>query len=131
MKTPKFNFGLLCNYAVIDQDGLINILGVFDFLKAKNLNLPCPQMYLVANFTINEPAKYSAKIKLIRDSDQTQLGGIINYEFGDKKIGETIGILAEVSNIKFNSPGKYIFLIYMNSELSAEISFNVRTETNG
>jgi len=126
MQPLKLNFALVCNYAVIDIDGLINILGAFDYIIGDNLATPYPQFFFVANFKVNETAIYSGDIKLVKSKDGSQLGITKQFNWGERKSGTTFGMLSRAENIKFSDFGMYQFVVTINNIEIAVVPFEVK-----
>ena len=127
MKVPLF--AVLADYANITSDGKLNIMGIFDLIRASSFPTIHPQMRLVLRLQ-GSPAERgtikSIEIKML-DADGKHL-----LEFATTlSIPETAPLnpefpqIIELNGIPFMHPGTYEFSILVNGEEKATVPFSV------
>ena len=102
---------LLCDYALVSQDGKLSILGVFDELRTQEDVAVLSRGFLVATISGNPSKTYTLSVKAetgqkknnilppLEITTQTGLNGKAN-------------ILLEIQGVSFPQQGKYTFKIY-------------------
>lgn len=127
MKVPAF--AVLADYVNVTIDGKLNIMGIFDVIRAPSFPVIHPQMRLVLKLQGSPSERGSTKsiqIKLL-DADGKQL----------LEIATTLSIpevaplspefpqVIELNGIPFMHPGTYQFSILVNGEEKATVPFSV------
>lgn len=127
MKVPSF--AVLADYVNVTADGKLNIMGIFDVIRAPSFPVIHPTMRLVLRLQGSPSERGSIKsieIKML-DADGKQL----------LEIATTLSIpeaaplnpdfpqIIELNGIPFMHPGAYSFSILVNGEEKATVPFTV------
>lgn len=127
MKVPLF--AVLADYANITSDGKLNIMGIFDVIRAPSFPVIHPTMRLVLRLQGSPSERGSIKsiqIKML-DADGKQLLEIAT----SLSIPEAAPLnpdfpqIIELNGIPFMHPGAYVFSILVNGEEKATVPFTV------
>lgn len=102
----------LCDYALVDQQGKLSIIGVFDFINVNSFPGGLPKAYFVTTIK-GEP--YTGYDFIIKVESQSKKEKPIQ-EFSIKtnpsgKFGKS-NLVLEIVNLAFKEPGDYQFVLY-------------------
>jgi len=117
----KLNYAHLCDHASLSKDGKVNILGVFRNINALNFPAIHSQMYVVTNVSVDESRNYVQVINLIKEDspDEIIASARANMEATSGELN--LGFLGKFNNIRFETPGRYKFQIYVDNDLIEEV----------
>ncbi|HEY7127830.1 MAG TPA: hypothetical protein VH540_28125 [Ktedonobacterales bacterium] len=127
MKVPTF--AVLADYANLTSDGKLNIMGIFNEIRARSFPVVHPQMRLVLQLEGSPAERGSTKniqITLL-DADGKQLLEVA----APFSIPETAPLkpvlqsVVELAGISFPHQGDYTFSILVNGEEKATVPFSV------
>jgi len=125
MKNVKLNFAHICDYASFSEGGKLNIFGIFKNINTAGFPIVHSQMFIVVNITAGIAGEYKEVIKFVREEDKTEIIKPLEFNMRTNKSNSEIGVLGQISNIKFDKEGKYKFKIYINNNLIQEIPLMV------
>lgn len=116
----------LADYSNISREGKLNILGVFDLIRARTFPVRHRSMQLIMILEA-EPAEAGSdkdiQVKLM-DADGQKVFEISGQmKLPHPKSGETIksNQILNLNNIRFEKPGDYAFCILINGEQKARV----------
>lgn len=119
----------LCDYAD-NANGKLTIVGTFDSIYCSNFpaNQQICALALRLRFSERECGKHEVRIRLI-DQNQNQLQ---NFDgeimVGKPKLGLTynsVNLAIRQGNLRFDSPGKYSFELYIDNEWRSGLPLNL------
>lgn len=124
------NLAVLADYSNISREGKLNILGIFNLIRAKAFPLVLPAMQLVMTFEAPHSEVGTTKnvrVKLM-DGDGRQIleiGGQFTLAGGTP--GETMksNHIINFNNIAFPRVGDYVFCILINEEEKTRVPLKV------
>lgn len=117
---------LLADYANVTADGKLNILGIFERMQVGSLPAVHPLMHFIVRLEAR-PAEFGRAHRLeirLHDPDgQTvfDIGGEIVPQAG--RPGETVisNQVIGITNLQFEKPGGYNFVVILDNDLKAEV----------
>jgi hypothetical protein len=122
---------LLADYANVTADGKVNVLGIFNQIKAYHFPTRHSSMFLVAKLTLEfgEPLTMQAcQINLYDEDSKTLVeipGEIFFQKPSELGVQPETNIILSLSDIVFPQPGVYMFVLLVNGEQKAEIPLQV------
>lgn len=128
---PKLNFIHICDYASMSQGNKVNILGIFKNISGMTFPITHPQLFVVSNFSVNEPGEYKQVLKLVDDIDKDVIPPLefpSNVSSLGKNKAADVGMIASLVGLKFPKPGTYDFVLKVNG---SEIARTQLTLTQG
>lgn len=125
----KVRFAVLADYVNVSQEGKINIMGVFDFIHARQFPFHHPEMQLVMRFEADISERGQQKeveVRLINGhgDEILKLNGRITIDAkpGDLLFNTQILILR---NVALPNAGDYKFDIYIDDVLRHDVPLKV------
>lgn len=122
---------LVVDYANITREGKLNLLGIFDQVRATSVPAIHPQMRLVIVLEADRGEvnrEHNIKIEMI-DADNTQTPVKIEgkMKFGAPPSGENVRFnqIIQLNNIQFDKFGDYSFKILVDGEVKKSIPLKV------
>jgi hypothetical protein len=127
---PSINWVYLCDYAYLDAAGKMSVIGMFEFIKAPQLPLSWPQIYVAVYLTASEGEEFRLKV-LITSPSKKEIRKIEVQAKGVSAIPGSIGKAANIFlpigfyNLKFSETGEYHIEIFVDDTPIHSISLNI------
>jgi hypothetical protein len=119
------DFALVADYALIDQQGKLSVLGIFQHVWLTNFPAVCPRTHLVLRVRgrRTEIGVHTIRIRFVDDAGTELLGGEGTVQFGEPPAGvvdvEAGAVL--VFDVPLPRPGLYAFEITLDGETSTRV----------
>lgn len=112
------DFAVLADYALIDQQGKLSVLGIFQHVWVANFPAVHPRTHLVLRVRgrRTEIGEHRIRIRFVDDQDQELMGGEGTVQFGEPPAGVTeveAGAVL-VFDVPLPRPGTYAFEIRLS-----------------
>jgi hypothetical protein len=109
------DFAVLADYALIDQQGKLSVLGIFQHVWVASFPAVHPRTHLVLRVRgrRTEIGEHRIRIRFVDDQDQELMGGEGTVQFGEPPAGVTeveAGAVL-VFDVPLPRPGTYAFEI--------------------
>jgi hypothetical protein len=123
--------GVLADYANITREGKLNILGIFDVIKAPAFPFALPIFYVVVSYEFSaSESKTTKNIEIVLcNADGIELLSMpqqLHIDHPDNKGNVlTTNQIAGIIGLPFKEPGDYAFNILVNGDLKKTVSFKV------
>jgi len=116
---------LTADYALIDQQGKLSVLGIFQHVWLTKFPAVCPRTHLVLRVRgrRTEIGVHTIRIRFVDDNGAELLGGEGTVQFGEPPAGVTdveAGAVL-VFDIPLPRPGQYAFEITLDGELASRV----------
>jgi hypothetical protein len=116
---------LTADYALIDQQGKLSVLGMFQHVWLTKFPAVCPRTHLVLRVRgrRTEIGVHTIRIRFVDDNGAELLGGEGTVQFGEPPAGVTdveAGAVL-VFDIPLPRPGQYAFEITLDGELASRV----------
>jgi hypothetical protein len=108
----------LCDYSKIQEDKL-NIFGVFDTLRVKELPLVHPLFFIAGRirFEDGEMGKYTVKVDIINSAGEKPLESITVETNARINVGFPVfSFCKTLTNVRFNKYGRYSITLHVNDK---------------
>jgi hypothetical protein len=115
----------VADYALIDQQGKLSVLGIFQHVWLTSFPSVCPRTHLVLRVRgrRTEIGTHSIRIRFVDEGGTELLGGEGTVQFGEPPAGvvdvEAGAVL--VFDVPLPRPGMYAFEISLDGEVSARV----------
>jgi hypothetical protein len=124
------DFAVLADYALIDQQGKLSVLGIFQHVWVANFPAVHPRTHLVLRVKgrRTEIGEHRIQIRFVDDQDQELMGGEGTVQFGEPPAGVTeveAGAVL-VFDVPLPRPGHYAFEIRL-SERTLRVPLSAAT----
>ncbi len=119
------DFALTADYALIDQQGKLSVLGIFQHVWLTKFPAVCPRTHLVLRVRgrRTEIGVHTIRIRFVDENGAELLGGEGTVQFGEPPAGVTdveAGAVL-VFDIPLPRPGQYAFEITLDGELASRV----------
>lgn len=128
----EIDLALLADAATIDAGGKLNILGVFDRIRAAEFPARHGRVSLVLRFTagLDEAGEHQLEIRL-RDPDGEEvvrLDGTMNFGPGARYGGEELRVphVLNLDGLVFKTEGRYFFDLSVDGEHHRSLPLTVQ-----
>jgi hypothetical protein len=121
---------LVADYANVTADGRINVLGIFNQIKATQFPARHHTMWLIAKVSLDIGERAITRpcsIRLIDEDHNTILDieGELPFRQTEPGLPPEVNVILPLANVVFPSPGIYNFRLYVNEESKASIPLQV------
>jgi hypothetical protein len=119
------DFAIVADYALIDQQGKLSVLGMFQHVWLSSFPSVCPRTHLVLRVRgrRTEIGVHSIRIRFVDEAGTELLGGEGTVQFGEPPAGvvdvEAGAVL--VFDVPLPRPGTYAFEISLDGEVSTRV----------
>ncbi len=119
----------LCEKAFLSQNGNLNIIGIFEEVRAPQFPLTFPQLSFVATFR-GKPHDHQIVIKIVNTADEKEITKPIeinmkapeNQQETDKEA--TVRLIGDINNLQIASEGKYEVRITLDGKEAYTVPFS-------
>jgi hypothetical protein len=116
---------LTADYALIDQQGKLSVLGIFQHVWLTKFPAVCPRTHLVLRVRgrRTEIGVHTIRIRFVDENGAELLGGEGTVQFGEPPAGVTdveAGAVL-VFDIPLPRPGQYAFEITLDGDLASRV----------
>jgi len=117
----EVKLAVLADYSNISREGKLNLLGIFDIIRARSFPAVHPNMQLVVTFEAPPSEAGTNKNVQVRlmDADGKQILEVgTHLKLPQPAHGEVIksNHILNLNNVAFENPGDYAFCILINGE---------------
>ncbi len=122
---PRMRLGVLCDHAMVSQDGKLSLIGIFDRIAVPGLPVQHPRFFVVAVFDM-APGEYTVRVELIDPTGASVLQEQgVEIPVGVAEAGQSGNLVAELNMLPLEFAGRYDFNLYVGTDRLGSISLNV------
>src|SRR5579864_7911074 len=127
--TPHMRMGVLCDHALISQDGKLSLIGIFDRIMVPGLPIQHPRFFVVAVFDM-APGNHKVRVELLDPTGHNVLQEQgVEIPVSVPGIGQSGNLLAELNMLPLDFAGRYDFNLYVGEDRVGTISLTVEVGT--
>lgn len=119
------NYAFVCDQAFFSEGRKLNIIGIFQNISGPTLPIIHPQLFIVANFTVDKQGEYTVQVKLKKVGEKKSILNPLNLKLKAEKDKSEVGLIGQLTNLKFEENGEYTVQLFINSELVKNLLINV------
>ena len=120
--------GVLCDHALISQDGKLSLIGIFDRIAVPSLPIQHPRFFVVAVFDM-APGNHQVRVELIDPTGHNVLQEEVQIPVSVAGIGQSGNLVAELNMLPLEFAGRYDFHLYVGEDHVGTISLTVEVGT--
>lgn len=126
LTTPHMRMGVLCDYAMVSQDGKLSLIGIFDRIRVPGVPVQHPRFFVVAAFDM-APGNYTVRVELLDPTGHNVLqeDGGVEIPVASDDQGQSGNLIAELNMLPFEFAGRYDFNLSVAGERVGVISLTV------
>lgn len=116
MKQLQTEIIALCDYSLVDQQGKVSIIGIFDEFRVEKFPTGFIDKFLVATIHGEPSTPYKLTIEMEKDNNKHNLLRPTIVDTKTSPNGKT-NLIIRLTNVGFEKEGDYFFKIYNGNEL--------------
>ena len=121
---PQMRMGVLCDHALISQDGKLSLIGIFDRIAVPSLPMQHPRFFVVAVFDM-APGDHQVRVELIDPTGHNVLQEQVQIPVSVAGVGQSGNLVAELNMLPLEFAGRYDFNLYIGEEYVGTIPLTV------
>ena len=125
---PQMRLGVLCDHALIGQDGKLSLIGIFDRIAVPGLPSQHPRFFVVAIFDM-APGNHVVRVELLDPTGhsvlQNQGGEGVEIPVSVAGLGQSGNLIAELNMLPLEFAGRYDFNLYVGEDRVGLITLTV------
>jgi len=123
--SPHMRIGVLCDHAMVSQDGKLSLIGIFDRIAVPGLPVQHPRFFVVAVFDM-APGDYTVRVELIDPTGSNVLQDQgVEIPVSVAAVGQSGNLVAELNMLPLEFAGRYDFNLYVETQRVGTISLTV------
>lgn len=119
----KLRYALLADNATQNDNGTLDIKGVFRVINAANFPARHPRMFFVVESTVDIDKTYNIRVEMINDKNEKVFGDFTAVAQANSK---TLNVLLQVKDTVFEKPGKYSIRMFVDEVFLCDVDFILR-----
>lgn len=125
LMTPRMRMGVLCDHALVSQDGKLSLIGIFDRIAVPGLPIQHPRFFVVAVFDM-APGNHTVRVELLDPTGHSVLQEQgVEIPVNVAALGQSGNLVAELNMLPLEFAGRYDFNLYVGTERAGTISLTV------
>lgn len=122
---PRMRMGVLCDHALVSQDGKLSLIGIFDRIAVPGLPIQHPRFFVVAVFDM-APGNHMVRVELLDPTGHNVLQEQgVQIPVNVAGVGQSGNLIAELNMLPLDFAGRYDFNLYVGDERAGIISLTV------
>lgn len=122
---PRMRMGVLCDHALVSQDGKLSLIGIFDRIAVPGLPIQHPRFFVVAVFDM-APGNHMVRVELLDPTGHNVLQEQgVQIPVNVAGVGQSGNLIAELNMLPLDFAGRYDFNLYVGDERAGVISLTV------
>jgi hypothetical protein len=122
---PRMRMGVLCDHALVSQDGKLSLIGIFDRIAVPGLPIQHPRFFVVAVFDM-APGNHTVRVELLDPTGHSVLQEQgVEIPVSVAGLGQSGNLVAELNMLPLEFAGRYDFNLYVGTERAGTISLTV------
>jgi hypothetical protein len=122
---PHMRLGVLCDHALVSQDGKLSLIGIFDRIAVPGLPIQHPRFFVVAVFDM-APGNHTVRVELLDPTGHSVLQEQgVEIPVSVAAAGQSGNLVAELNLLPLEFAGRYDFNLYVGDDRVGTIPLNV------
>lgn len=108
MSEPEVRIAVVCDHALVGQDGKLSLLGIFRNISVSDLPAQHPRMFLVAVLGLDQ-GQHAVVVRLLDPEGGPAMPHPPEMTVHSSGAGQDVNVVVELNNLSFSSYGTYRF----------------------
>ena len=108
MSEPEVRIAVVCDHALVGQDGKLSLLGIFRNISVSDLPAQHPRMFLVAILGLDQ-GQHAVVVRLLDPEGGAAMPHAPEMTVHSSGAGQDVNVVVELNNLSFASYGTYRF----------------------
>jgi len=105
---PEVRIAVVCDHALVGQDGKLSLLGIFRNISVSDLPAQHPRMFLVAVLGL-EQGQHAVVVRLLDPEGTAAMPHPPEMTVHSSGAGQDVNVVVELNNLSFTAYGTYRF----------------------
>ena len=108
MSEPEVRIAVVCDHALVGQDGKLSLLGIFRNISVSDLPAQHPRMFLVAVLGLDQ-GQHAVTVRLLDPEGMPAMPHPPEMTVHSSGAGQDVNVVVELNNLSFTAYGNYRF----------------------
>ena len=108
MSEPEVRLAVLCDHALVGQDGKLSLLGIFRNISVSDLPAQHPRMFVVAVLGVDQ-GQHAVVVRLLDPDGRPAMPHQPEIAVHSSGGGQDVNVVVELNNLSFAAYGNYRF----------------------
>lgn len=108
MSEPEVRIAVVCDHALVGQDGKLSLLGIFRNISVSDLPAQHPRMFLVAVLGLDQ-GQHAVVVRLLDPEGTPAMPHPPEMTVHSSGTGQDVNVVVELNNLSFTAYGTYQF----------------------
>ncbi len=108
MSEPEVRLAVLCDHALVGQDGKLSLLGIFRNISVSDLPAQHPRMFLVAVLGVDQ-GPHAVVVRLLDPEGKPGMPNPPEMAVHSSGPAQDVNVVVELNNLSFGTYGNYRF----------------------
>lgn len=108
MSEPEVRLAVLCDHALVGQDGKLSLLGIFRNISVSDLPAQHPRMFVVAVLGVDQ-GQHAVVVRLLDPEGRPAMPHQPELTVHSSGGGQDVNVVVELNNLSFAAYGNYRF----------------------
>jgi hypothetical protein len=105
---PEVRLAVLCDHALVGQDGKLSLLGIFRNISVSDLPAQHPRMFLVAVLGVDQ-GPHAVVVRLLDPEGKPGMPNPPEMAVHSSGPAQDVNVVVELNNLSFGTYGNYRF----------------------
>lgn len=124
MTDPDIRLAVLCDHALVGQDGKVSVLGIFRNISVSDLPAQHPRMFVVAVLGLDAGA-HAVVVRLLGPDGRPAMQHAPEMTVHSSGDAQDVNVIVELNNLSFASYGEYRFDLDVDGETVESLAVSI------
>jgi len=121
---PEIRLAVLCDHALVGQDGKVSVLGIFRNISVSDLPAQHPRMFVVAVLGLDAGA-HAVVVQLRGPDGRPAMQHAPEMTVHSSGDSQDVNVIVELNNLSFASYGEYRFDLDVDGHTTESLSVSI------
>lgn len=124
MSDPEIRLAVLCDHALVGQDGKVSVLGIFRNISVSDLPAQHPRMFVVAVLGLDAGA-HAVVVQLRGPDGRPAMQHAPEMTVHSSGDSQDVNVIVELNNLSFASYGEYRFDLEVDGHTTESLAVSI------
>lgn len=124
MSDPEIRLAVLCDHALVGQDGKVSVLGIFRNISVSDLPAQHPRMFVVAVLGL-DAGPHAVVVQLRGPDGRPAMQHAPEMTVHSSGDSQDVNVIVELNNLSFASYGEYRFDLDVDGHTTESLAVSI------
>ena len=124
MSDPEIRLAVLCDHALVGQDGKVSVLGIFRNISVSDLPAQHPRMFVVAVLGL-DAGPHAVVVRLRGPDGRAAMQHAPEMTVHSSGDSQDVNVIVELNNLSFASYGEYRFDLDVDGHTTESLAVSI------